>query len=94
MEATDERKPSALEEGALVHKETEDSVLLKRFILQNLGKVLNREQEVESRDDPVKGNLRLGVVGSERVHTAPKDGVNGTVPEEGKGEQWGRRGGG
>ena len=30
---------------------------------------------MESRDHRVEGNLRLGVVGSERVHTAPKDGV-------------------
>ena len=58
LNTPDESKPSALEEEALAHKATEDSVFLKSFIPQNRGEVLNREQEVESRDDPVKGNLR------------------------------------
>ena len=85
LNAADESKPSALEEEALAHTATEDSVFLKRFIPQNCGEVLNLEQEVESRDHRVEGNLRLGVVGSERVHTAPKDGVNETMSEEGEG---------
>ena len=84
MNTPDESKPSGLEE-ALVHKATEYSVFLKSLIPQNRGEVLNREQEVERRDYRVEGNLRLGVIGSERVHTAPKDGVNETVSEEGEG---------
>ena len=84
MEAADESEPSALEEEAPVHKATEDLVFLKRFIPQNVGEDLNPGQEVERLDHRAEGNLRLGVFGPERVHTAPKDGVNETVSEEGE----------
>ena len=68
-----------------MHKAMEDSVFLKRFIPQNLGEVLNPGQEVERLDHLAGGTLRLGAVGTEQFHTAPKDGVDETVSEEGEG---------
>ena len=72
-----------------MHKATEDSVFLKSFIPQNLREVLNPAQEVERWDHRTEGNLRLGVVGAERDHTAPRHGVNETVSEEGEGQSSG-----
>ncbi len=86
-EATDDSKPSVLEEEAHAHKATEDSVFLKSFIPRNLGEVLNPEQEVERPAQGAESNLRLGVVGTDRDHAASENGVDEVkVPEEGEEE--------
>ena len=84
IEAADESTPSALEEEAIVHKATEDSILLKRFGCRTSPRFCGMGQEVERLDHPAEGNSLLGVAVAERVHTASKDGVNATVSEEGE----------
>ena len=69
-----------------MHKATEDSIFIKRFGCRASPRFCGMGQEVERLDHPAEGNLLLGVVVAERVHTAPKDGVNATVSEEGEGE--------
>ena len=49
-----------------------------------------RSKRLERRDHRAKGDLRLGIVGTGRVHTAPKDGVSRTVSEEGQGGATGK----
>ena len=84
METANESKPSGLEEEALVHKATEHRVFLKRCIPQNLGEDLTPGQELDHR---AEGNLRLGVVGGERVHTAPRTGGTRRCLKQGRGEK-------
>ena len=75
-----------------MHKATEHQVFLKRFIPQNLGEVLNPGQEVERLDHRAEGNVRLGVVEVERVHTAPRMGGTRRCPRKGRGRAVGRQG--
>ena len=87
-EAADESKPSALEESPCAQGNGGLGTL-EEFIPQNLREVLNPEQEVERWDHRTEGNLRLGVVGAERDHTALRHGVNETSSEEGEGQSSG-----